>query len=37
MMTRHRDLTHTPRLQLLMTRALWFLIAFACVYVAVRS
>ena len=36
-MTRPRDLAHMPRLQLLTARAIWILIAFACVYVAVRS
>jgi len=36
-MHRPRDLAHMPRLELWVTRTLWFLVAFACLYLAVRS
>jgi len=37
MMTRPRILARAPRLEFWVTRTLWFLVAFACLYLAVRS
>jgi hypothetical protein len=36
-MTRPRDLTHAPRLELLAARTVWLLIVFVCLYLGIRS